>query len=258
MLPHKTPQKAIMIVTADPLGDFNATSQILRYSALAREVTVPRIPSVTSTILSGVLGRPPTDSRPTTPSALAEELAQALAEVSRLREQLEVSQLMLREETHRRQEVESSWKAAESRIEEIEAEVREEVWREMEAKMELEQQRWRTAREAELEAQDEHLDRKLDILARGLAIWEDGEDGDKENVDEILVGSRGGKGESIIYCRNEDEDARLEELEAENAQLRERMEHMAREKEQLRSPSKKMRVLKTRRWEGSGMGLEEV
>ena len=40
-----------MIVTADPHGDFNATSQILRYSALAREVTVPRIPSITETIL---------------------------------------------------------------------------------------------------------------------------------------------------------------------------------------------------------------
>lgn len=32
----KPPQKGIMIVTADPLGDYNATSQILRYSALAR------------------------------------------------------------------------------------------------------------------------------------------------------------------------------------------------------------------------------
>ncbi len=41
-----------MIVTADPHGDFNATSQILRYSALAREIAVPRIPSITQTILA--------------------------------------------------------------------------------------------------------------------------------------------------------------------------------------------------------------
>lgn len=41
-----------MIVTADPHGDFNATSQILRYSALAREITVPRIPSITQMILA--------------------------------------------------------------------------------------------------------------------------------------------------------------------------------------------------------------
>lgn len=47
---RRNPQKAVMIVTADPHGDFNATSQILRYSALAREVTVPRIPSITETI----------------------------------------------------------------------------------------------------------------------------------------------------------------------------------------------------------------
>ncbi|KAG6355738.1 hypothetical protein INS49_003703 [Diaporthe citri] len=48
---RRNPQKAVMVVTADPHGDFNATSQILRYSALAREVTVPRIPSITETIL---------------------------------------------------------------------------------------------------------------------------------------------------------------------------------------------------------------
>ncbi|KAK3905993.1 P-loop containing nucleoside triphosphate hydrolase protein [Staphylotrichum tortipilum] len=49
---YRNPQKAVMIVTADPHGDFNATSQILRYSALAREVTVPRVPSITQTILA--------------------------------------------------------------------------------------------------------------------------------------------------------------------------------------------------------------
>ncbi|CAK7217251.1 hypothetical protein SCUCBS95973_003082 [Sporothrix curviconia] len=48
---RRNPQKAVMIVTADPHGDFNATSQILRYSALAREITVPRIPSITQTIM---------------------------------------------------------------------------------------------------------------------------------------------------------------------------------------------------------------
>ncbi|KAK4232411.1 kinesin-like motor protein 9 [Podospora fimiseda] len=50
---HRNPQKAVMVVTADPVGDYNATSQILRYSALAREVTVPRIPSISQAILSG-------------------------------------------------------------------------------------------------------------------------------------------------------------------------------------------------------------
>ncbi|GAB1316768.1 hypothetical protein MFIFM68171_06978 [Madurella fahalii] len=75
---HRNPQKAVMIVTADPHGDFNATSQILRYSALAREVTVPRVPSITQTILtaaaaasapapqpcSSPVGSPPLHHRP--------------------------------------------------------------------------------------------------------------------------------------------------------------------------------------------------
>lgn len=61
---HRTPQKAVMLVTADPLGDYNATSQILRYSALAREVTVPRIPSISQTIASTGSGgqRPPSSA----------------------------------------------------------------------------------------------------------------------------------------------------------------------------------------------------
>ncbi|KAK5293327.1 hypothetical protein LTR16_001588, partial [Cryomyces antarcticus] len=96
---HHRPQKAIMIVTADPVGDFNATSQILRYSALAREVTVPRIPSVTSTILGGSSKPPPAYlSGRTTPSATAEELEHALAEPARLAESVDVLQLQLSEE----------------------------------------------------------------------------------------------------------------------------------------------------------------
>ena len=43
-----------MIVTADPLGDYNATTQILRYSALAREVMVPRTPSLTQAAMTAV------------------------------------------------------------------------------------------------------------------------------------------------------------------------------------------------------------
>ncbi|CAK7266526.1 hypothetical protein SEPCBS57363_002133 [Sporothrix epigloea] len=63
---HRNAQKAVMIVTADPHGDFNATSQILRYSALAREITVPRIPSVTQTIL----GSTQTSSQQTSSSSM--------------------------------------------------------------------------------------------------------------------------------------------------------------------------------------------
>ena len=241
----KTPQKAIMIVTADPLGDFNSTSQILRYSALAREVTVPRIPSVTSTILSGTTAvhRPGSSGR-TTPSALSEELEAALQQISTLRAELEVTQVRLEEETQRRRETEASWKAAELRIEEIEAEVREEVWIEMESKMALEQRRWRAARDEEIEAQDAHLDQKVEILSRGFSIYEDDED--KENLE---------VGEEMLKVEH---GSRIAELEDENEKLRAQLSATTEREKGLRSPSKKMRVLKTRKWEGSGMGLDEI
>nr|POF03885.1 kinesin-like motor protein 9 [Quercus suber] len=234
----KRPQKAIMIVAADPLGDFNATSQILRYSALAREVTVPRIPSVTSTILASTSAAPSGRSTP-----VQEELEAALTSLALLREKLELTQVLLAEETERRQRAEDSWRVAESRTQDLEAEIREEVWSEMEARVAQEQRRWRAAREEELEARDEHLDRKLEILANGITVYED-ETAEKEN--------RSGAG--VV----EEKSGGTIDLEDENAMLREKVANLEREKESLRSPSKKMRVLKTRKWNGSGMGLDDM
>jgi len=225
---RKNPQKSIMIVTADPLGDYNATSQILRYSALAREVTVPRIISTSSTILQGTAAAKGFTSGRSTPSATHEELERAVAEVASLREQLEVTQLRFDEEIQRRRAAEASWKAAEGRIEEVEAEVREEIWAEMEQRLDQEQRRWRAVREEENERNDEHLDKKLEILTKGFDIHEDAEP---------------------------TADERVAELEDENSRLKARLEMMEREKG-MRSPSKKMRVLKTRKWEGSDVGLD--
>lgn len=247
---QKAPQKAIMIVTADPLGDYNATSQILRYSALAREVTVPRVPSITSTIIHGAPTLRPgtamsTASGRTTPNSafkeMEAELQQAFEQMTLLREELEVQQLCLEEETSRRRQAEASWKSAESRLDTLEAEIREEVWTEMEARLEQEQRRWRAARESERENDEVYIDRKLDILSKGLE-------------DLSVIGEESDLG---IY---EDEEPsmfeRAEELEEENQILREKLAAMEREKETQRSPSKKIRVLKQRRWEGSEVGLD--
>jgi hypothetical protein len=139
-----------MIVTADPLGDFNATSQILRYSALAREVTVPRIPSVTSTILSGSSvssqSRPQTATGRTTPySASTEDLEEAAREIVRITDDCEVLILKLAEEEIARQEAEFKLKATEEKCLSIEQEVREECWAEMDERMQEERKRWQTA-----------------------------------------------------------------------------------------------------------------
>ena len=147
-----------MIVTADPIGDFNATSQILRYSALAREVTVPRIPSVASIVFQGP---PPTttvnhnshnrshhtnpNSGRTSPNDLSTELEAASAEIHRLGDEVEILTLRLAEETVRRREAERAWKMAEEKIETVEIEVREECWGEMEKKIQEERRRWMEA-----------------------------------------------------------------------------------------------------------------
>ncbi|RMY52934.1 hypothetical protein D0863_14105 [Hortaea werneckii] len=274
----KAPQKAVMIVTADPLGDYNATSQILRYSALAREVSVPRVPSVTSQIASAPVTPSNLHGHPTgraTPSnntaAVQEELEQALATIASLRSELEVSQLLLQEETQRRQEAEASWKVAETRIDEVEAEVREEMWEEFESRLALEQRRWRAARDAEMDAQDQHLDRKLEVLTQGMTIYED-ETAEKENLEGFADddGESDVEGEGSVPAKSErgkangsraaDPDvARLAEIEAENAVLREKVANAERSKETQRSPSKKMRVLQTpsKGWRGSGVELWE-
>ena len=171
---HRSPQKAVMIVTADPLGDFNATSQILRYSALAREITVPRIPSVTSTILAGTAAsssRPP--SREYASSSCNHHvdeaaLEMAYSEIARLGEESEILSVKLAEQEGRRQEAETNWQQAEERAEEIEARIREECWEEVEGRLVEERRRWMTARDEEKEKGEEHLDRKLDILSRGV------------------------------------------------------------------------------------------
>ncbi|KAK0913050.1 hypothetical protein LTR91_009266 [Friedmanniomyces endolithicus] len=268
---QKAPQKAIMIVTADPLGDFNATSQILRYSALAREVTVPRIPSVTSTFLSGAMtphGKN-TNGR-TTPSAAQEDLEQALTQLSRLQEELEVTQVLLEEETFRRQEAEASWQRAESRIEEVEAEIREELVEEMEAQLQLEQRRWRAARDVEMDAQDEHVDRKLELLTQQMSIYED-ETAEQENtqreeltpcspIKTVKKDSTPSTQQDVSRDSASAFALKYTELEDENAMLREKLAGIEREREQMRSPSKKLRVLKpSRRWMGSaGVSLEDV
>jgi hypothetical protein len=174
-----------MIVTADPLGDFNATSQILRYSALAREVTVPRIPSVSSTILAQSTSscyfnqRPssrgsPTDTERETMEIAALEIARMSEEIDGLRSELLVEQ-------ERRLEVEAHLESAraecDQRVEEKEADVREECYLQMEEHLQREMQRWKATWALEQELGDEHLDRKLDILTRGIDAGGD----DKEN-----------------------------------------------------------------------------
>lgn len=222
-----------MIVTADPQGDFNATSQILRYSALAREVTVPRIPSTTATILSGAPLKSPgtTSSGRTTPSAILEELEHSNAEIARLTAEIEVFALRLSEETARRKAAEASWAAAEDHMVDLEQEIRDECYLEMESAVDQERRRWQAALDNEQDNQQAHLDSKIDVVIKAtkaqmrqeINVYEDPDPGLKERVDE---------------------------LERENETLRARLEAREREAQnRSASPVKRMRVLKSKKWE---------
>jgi len=247
---HRQPQKSIMVVTADPKGDYNATSQILRYSALAREVTVPRMPSTSDTI--GVpLKRPgtassgrATPSGRTTPSVVMEELEYANAEIARLTSEIEIFALRLTEETARRKAAESSWAAAEDHMVDLEQEIRDECYLEMEAAVEQERRRWQTALDNEQDNQQAHIDSKIDVVIRAT----------KAQM----------KQEIKVY---EDPDPelrdRVDELERENEMLRARLEASERETMQRSaSPIKKMRILKSKKWQDpestlGGYGIDD-
>ncbi|GES61896.1 kinesin family protein [Aspergillus terreus] len=217
---NRHPQKAIMIVTADPLGDYNATSQILRYSALAREVTVPRVASASeSSVYSSSLGslRAPGSGRNSPNIALSEELEQALAEIERLTSENEKLSVRLAEEEIVRTELDMRLKASEERCLVIEQEVREECWAEMDERMEEEKKKWQAALDEQACHNDEHMDRKIELLSRGFQIHEDPEP------------SR---------------DERIEDLEFENEQLRSKIAALEREL-MCRSPTKKSKSKNT-------------
>lgn len=220
---HRVPQRAVMIVTADPVGDFNATSQILRYSALAREITVPRIPSVSATILqmqqqtmekrsyfSGSHGTPSETER--------ETMEIAALEIARMSEEIDGLRNELRSENEKRIIAEAHTTSFEEKMLEVEADVREECYQEMEARMALELGKWRAQWESERERGEEHIDRKIELLSRGLGMQDlDLEGEDKENE-------------------------RVETLEGENDRLRRQVAQLMRQMEAQRSPSKR-RVL---------------
>ncbi|KAL4907993.1 hypothetical protein BDW74DRAFT_114546 [Aspergillus multicolor] len=214
---NRNPQRAIMIVTADPFGDYNATSQILRYSALAREVTVPRAPSAESLLSSTLGSRKGSGGRHSPQLGLAEDLEKALAEIERLATENERLSLRLTEEEVLRAETETALIVSEDRCLLIEQEVREECWAEMEGRMEQERRRWQSAWDEQTGHNDDHIDKKIELLSRGFQIHEDSQPSSNE---------------------------RVEELEFENDQLRSKITALERELN-CRSPTKKSKSKNT-------------
>jgi chromosome segregation ATPase len=223
-----------MIVTADPLGDFNATSQILRYSALAREITVPRTPSVSSQIVSASATHKPfqTNGRCTPSDTGRETMENAALEIARMSEEIDGLRDELSSEQQKRYEAEAHLQSAEERMLEIEQEIREECYEEMESRLAMEMQRWKARWAEEADRNDEHLDRKLEVFSRGIDIY----------ADSALA------------------DERIMEVEEENRLLKMEIDQLRRENG-MRSPSKKMASKEPRNRMDAGevhSGLEKL
>ncbi|KKF93827.1 Kinesin-like motor protein 9 [Ceratocystis platani] len=261
----RPPQKGVMIVTADPYGDFNATSQILRYGALAREVSVPRIPSIFSNAdstssasvrsisPSEILMSPPPVAnsrrpmlhppqkpfRTPSPAHIAQTqhmdergtMELAALEIARLSEEIEALRADVAAEAQARLEAEAHLLTMEDKMLEQEQVIREECATEFDTRLELELARWKTNLALEQERGEAHLDRKIELLEKGLALDELEEQEDKENV-------------------------LIENLEEENERLRREVAVMKRELAQ-RSPTKRV-PLGEREDFAPVMGVREV
>ncbi|KAL5000278.1 P-loop containing nucleoside triphosphate hydrolase protein [Aspergillus recurvatus] len=269
---NRNPQKAIMIVTADPLGDYNATSQILRYSALAREVTVPRAASAES-ILSSTLGsRKGSGGRHSPQFGLAEDLEKALAEIERLTAENERLSLRLTEEEILRTETETALFVSEERCLLIEQEVREECWAEMDERMEQERKRWQAAWDEQTGHNDDHIDKKIELLSRGFQIHEDSQPSSDERMEELEFENDQLRSKTIalereLNCRSPSKKSKSENTALEtsrNANILGResdIEVALRKMDQLKladsmfkgpaisSPGKKQRKMATRKWD---------
>ncbi|KAF6811856.1 kinesin family protein [Colletotrichum sojae] len=208
---RRNAQRGVMIVTADAHGDLNATSQILRYSALAREVTVPRIPSITSTLLADMpsashaspplaspdlppphrrayYGHPPAGHRNFSPGSESGDrvlMEHAALEIARMQEEITNLHIELDHEREARVTAEAHLLSMEDRLLDHEQLVREECMADFDARFELELARFKATLAAEHEKGEEHWDRKMELFEKGLgvALAEDDDAGeDKENL----------------------------------------------------------------------------
>ncbi|KAI8229763.1 Kinesin-like motor protein 9 [Colletotrichum sp. SAR 10_99] len=240
---RRNPQRGVMVVTADAHGDLNATSQILRYSALAREVTVPRIPSITSTLLAetpltshasppltspdyppppqrrGYFGHGSGGHRNFSPSSDNGDrvlMEHAALEIARMQEEITNLHIELDHERESRVCAEAHLLSMEDRLIELEQTVREDCMAEFDTRFELELARWKATLAAEQEKGEEHWDRKMELFEKGLGVIVAEDDDVGEDKENLLV----------------------ENLEQENERLRRENEILKRELAG-RSPSKR-------------------
>ena len=235
-----------MIVTADPQGEFNSTTQILKYSALAREITVPR---------------PPPPSRKTPPDEAAEteqqqpendeddnavpvdselfkylfaQLQEAQVRYRRAEKRAKEMEERCRGAERRRKEAEERCREADEHANQIEQQVREEISAEFEERAKILKTVYLAKMVEEEEAGRQFIDGKLELAMRGtkMDVFED--------HDEARSTSAAHERDSDGEGEDEEVRKRMEELERENYELRREMLKMKREL-LAKSPSKSVK-----------------
>lgn len=206
------PQKGIMIVTADPQGDFNSTLQILKYSALASETTAPSVASNMVVSTSGTVISPKNNNardavnpRTVPPNDTANPPAVVDHEmIKHLIDRLEETEILFRNAEDARKNAEKQCtealqrlvlakqqaREAEDQALQIEIQVREELTEEFEKRERALHYAYMKRIKDEEEAGREFVDNKLELAMRKLEL--DGSSGDDddeawEKVEELKV-----------------------------------------------------------------------
>lgn len=276
---RRNPQKAAMIVTADAHGDYNATSQILRYSALAKEVTVPRIPSITETILqanaapsyvvsrsscsssnptlsptierrppvwpTGNISQSPSLQRAFSPASIVSSegritMEHAALEIARLSEESKSLRESLAREQEARMAAEAQLMSMEDRMLELEQAIREDCATEFEQRLAVEMARWKTGMQMAIERGEEHWDRKMEVFERSLALQ-------TAIAEETVDGHGSGtidttKDATRDGTGDDKENVLVESLEEENVRLRRELAVLKWELS-TRTPSKRLPLM---------------
>jgi hypothetical protein len=162
----------------------------------------------------------------------------AALEIARMSEEIDGLRTELAAEQERRLECEAHLESLaadlEDRVLEVEQDVREECYLEMEKRVQEEMRRWKATWAAEVDRSEEHLDKKLEILTRGISV-EDEENKENANAGETVNGG----------------------LAEENERLRRDVE-MLRGEIRSRSPSKRMPLRESRTVGDVGKEIERL
>lgn len=184
-----------MIVTADPQGDYSSTLEILRYSALATEVTVPRV--VSAQVVSGTQHTTnATESNPVPTNGDNESFVVDNELIKCLIDRLEDMEVKFREADNGRKVAEKQCtealqrcvvakqrtREAEEQALQIEIQVREELTSEFELREKTIHGAYLKRIKDEERVGREFMDSKLELAMRGLDL--DRED-DLERVEEL-------------------------------------------------------------------------